>query len=98
MSEIINKQKRDQLRRLHAAATKGKWSVWIGHASVHNNVTINQPHTLSQKAGSRVVCSCEEEEMEADRQGKRDAKFIAAALTAAALLAEGVVSEEELNG
>ncbi len=67
-----------ELKRLHAAATGGKWGVWKSHASVHNDIILNTPHELRQGKNGRVVCSCEEEEMEADKQGKRDAKAIAA--------------------
>ncbi len=78
----MDKAKLEELARLHAAATKGKWGVWTGSASVYNNITSNHPSMLEQAKGSRIVCSCEEEEMEADRQGKRDAKWIAASKNA----------------
>ena len=68
----------DKLDALHKAATQGEWGVWKGHASVHNNITRNTPAELRQDKDGRLVCSCEVENMEADTQGKRDARYIAA--------------------
>jgi len=70
----------ERLDKVHAAATKGKWSVWTGSGEVYAQVTSNSPGMIECQSGGGQVCNCEYAQ-DSERQNKRNAKWIAVSKT-----------------